>query len=27
LPDRPDESLKTFLEGWGHNYDPRAKMR
>ncbi len=27
LPDRPDESLKTFLEGWEANYDPRARMR
>ena len=26
-PDKPDESLKTFLEGWGNDYDPRAKMR
>ena len=26
-PDRPDESLKAFLEGWGNDYDPRAKMR
>jgi DnaJ-class molecular chaperone len=27
LPDKPDESLKTFLEGWDGNYDPRAKLR
>lgn len=27
LPDKPDESLKAFLEGWGHDYDPRAKLR
>ncbi len=27
LPDRPDEALKTFLEGWEGNYDPRARMR
>jgi DnaJ-class molecular chaperone len=27
LPDRSDESLKTFLEGWPGDYDPRAKMR
>ncbi len=27
LPDKPDESLKGFLEGWTGNYDPRAKMR
>ena len=24
-PDKPDESLKNFLEGWGITYDPRAK--
>lgn len=27
LPDKPDESLKRFLEGWGESYDPRARMR
>lgn len=27
LPDKPDESLKAFLEGWQTNYDPRARMR
>jgi DnaJ-class molecular chaperone len=27
LPDRPDESLKRFAEGWPGDYDPRAKMR
>jgi len=27
LPDSPDESLKTFLEGWQAAYDPRAKLR
>jgi DnaJ-class molecular chaperone len=27
LPDRPDESLRNFAEGWSANYDPRAKMR
>jgi DnaJ-class molecular chaperone len=27
LPDRPDESLRSFLEGWPGDYDPRAKMR
>ncbi|MDB5734191.1 MAG: hypothetical protein JWN16_828 [Alphaproteobacteria bacterium] len=27
LPPEPDESLKTFLEGWQGNYDPRARMR
>jgi DnaJ-class molecular chaperone len=27
LPDRPDESLRAFLEGWPGDYDPRAKMR
>jgi DnaJ-class molecular chaperone len=26
-PDKPDESLKAFLEGWANSYDPRAKMR
>lgn len=27
LPDKPDESLTRFLEGWGESYDPRARMR
>ena len=27
LPDRPDEALKRFAEGWPGEYDPRAKMR
>ncbi|MFO1247340.1 MAG: DnaJ C-terminal domain-containing protein [Alphaproteobacteria bacterium] len=27
LPDKPDSALKTFLEGWGGDYDPRAKLR
>ncbi|HWX89535.1 MAG TPA: DnaJ C-terminal domain-containing protein, partial [Rhizomicrobium sp.] len=27
LPDRPDEALQTFLQGWPGDYDPRAKMR
>jgi DnaJ-class molecular chaperone len=27
LPDRPDESLRTFLQGWAGDHDPRAKMR
>jgi DnaJ-class molecular chaperone len=27
LPDKPDESLRSFLEGWPGDYDPRAKMR
>jgi DnaJ-class molecular chaperone len=27
LPDKPDESLKSFLEGWTETYDPRARMR
>jgi DnaJ-class molecular chaperone len=27
LPDKPDESLRNFAEGWSANYDPRAKMR
>jgi len=27
LPDRPDEALKSFVEGWAADYDPRAKLR
>jgi DnaJ-class molecular chaperone len=27
LPDRPDEALQSFLQGWPGDYDPRAKMR
>jgi len=27
LPDKPDESLRAFLEGWQGDYDPRTKMR
>ena len=27
LPDKPDESLRAFLQGWPGDYDPRAKMR
>jgi DnaJ-class molecular chaperone len=27
LPDKPDEALKSFVEGWPSSYDPRAKMR
>ena len=27
LPDKTDEALKRFLEGWEGNYDPRARMR
>jgi DnaJ-class molecular chaperone len=27
LPDKPDEALRTFLQGWPGDYDPRAKMR
>jgi DnaJ-class molecular chaperone len=27
LPDKPDEALKNFTEGWAGAYDPRAKMR
>ena len=27
LADKPDESLRSFLEGWPGDYDPRAKMR
>jgi DnaJ-class molecular chaperone len=27
LPDKPDEALKAFAEGWQTSYDPRAKIR
>jgi DnaJ-class molecular chaperone len=27
LPDRPDEALRGFVQGWSLDYDPRAKMR
>ncbi|HSS15092.1 MAG TPA: J domain-containing protein, partial [Rhizomicrobium sp.] len=27
LPDKPDESLRAFVQGWSGDYDPRAKMR
>jgi len=27
LPEKPDESLKSFASGWGADYDPRIKMR
>ena len=27
LPDKGDEALHRFLEGWDGNYDPRARMR
>jgi DnaJ-class molecular chaperone len=27
LPDKSDEALKRFLEGWEGTYDPRARMR
>ena len=27
LPDKPDESLRGFAQGWSADYDPRAKMR
>ena len=27
LPDKPDESLRGFVQGWPSDYDPRAKMR
>jgi len=27
LPDKPDESLRSFVSGWTSDYDPRAKMR
>jgi DnaJ-class molecular chaperone len=26
LPDKPDPELQRFAEGWGADYDPRAKM-
>ena len=27
LPDKPDEELRKFAQGWKDAYDPRAKMR
>ena len=27
LPEKPDESLKSFAQGWGADYDPRSKHR
>ena len=27
LPDKPDEALKAFAEGWNNGYDPRSKHR
>jgi DnaJ-class molecular chaperone len=27
LPDKPDEALKNFADGWAADYDPRAKLR
>jgi DnaJ-class molecular chaperone len=27
LPDRPDDELKSFVEGWQSNFDPRARMK
>ena len=27
LPEKPDESLKSFTSGWAADYDPRTKMR
>lgn len=27
LPDRPDPALKSFVEGWHSNFDPRARMK
>lgn len=27
LPDRPDEALRKFAEGWKAGYDPRAKLK
>jgi DnaJ-class molecular chaperone len=26
LPDKPDEALKSFVEGWNGAYDPRARL-
>ncbi len=27
LPDKPDADLRKFAEGWGADYDPRAKLK
>jgi DnaJ-class molecular chaperone len=27
LPDKPDEPLRGFVQGWSPDYDPRAKIR
>jgi DnaJ-class molecular chaperone len=27
LPDKPDEALQKFAEGWKTNYDPRTKLK
>ena len=27
LPEKPDESLRGFVQGWSPDYDPRAKIR
>ena len=27
LPDKPDEALRNFADGWAADYDPRAKLR
>jgi DnaJ-class molecular chaperone len=27
LPEKPDEALRNFAEGWAADYDPRAKLR
>jgi DnaJ-class molecular chaperone len=27
LPERPDPALKTFVENWHSNFDPRARMK
>jgi DnaJ-class molecular chaperone len=27
LPEKPDEALQKFAEGWKANYDPRAKLK
>ena len=27
LPDKPDQALKSFAEGWQSSFDPRARMK
>jgi hypothetical protein len=27
LPDKPDDALRDFLNGWPADYDPRGKTR